>query len=127
MDRRSSYLRANSLPTGNLTGNFAFLGFQAHIPCRETAVLLSLLKQFPAKINREMIWKNSEFFDRNSVQVAANLSEVGARDLATSVPRLRLHRSTICRLFCRLARNQSHGIFRTFATRSAKSGRQGFD
>jgi hypothetical protein len=48
-------LQADSLPTGNFTGNFAFLGSCEPNSKRETAVLQAFLKQFPKQINRENI------------------------------------------------------------------------
>ena len=57
-------LQANSLLTGNFTGNFAIL-----VPCapgstQDTAVLQRFLAQFPKQIIREKISKNKEFLGR---------------------------------------------------------------
>src|SRR5882757_9577592 len=54
-------LQANSLLTGNFTGNFAIL-----VPCapgstQDTAVLQRFLAQFPKQIIREKISKNRVF------------------------------------------------------------------
>ena len=43
-------LRANSLVSGNSTGNFAILGLRDTITCQETAALRPLLEQFPTQI-----------------------------------------------------------------------------
>ena len=59
-DRTS--LQANSLVSGNFTGNFVILGPWDLIPLQETAVLQRLVAQFPTRINRENISKNREFF-----------------------------------------------------------------
>jgi hypothetical protein len=53
-------LQANSLLTGNLTGNFAISGPEDRISEQETAVLQRFLSQFPTKLNRENIWENRE-------------------------------------------------------------------
>jgi hypothetical protein len=54
-------LQANSLVSGNFTGNFAILGLRGTIEYQETAALQSLLEQFPTQIISENISKNSEF------------------------------------------------------------------
>jgi hypothetical protein len=54
-------LRANSLVSGNFTGNFAILGLRDTITCQETAALQPLLEQFPTQIISENILGNSEF------------------------------------------------------------------
>jgi hypothetical protein len=53
-------LQANSLLTGNLTGNFATSGPEDRISEQETAVLQRFLSQFPTKLNRENIFENRE-------------------------------------------------------------------
>src|ERR1700682_1201898 len=58
-DRTS--LQANSLVSGNFTGNFAILGLRDTILCQETAALQPLLEQFPTQIISENILENSEF------------------------------------------------------------------
>jgi len=58
-DRTS--LKANSLVSGNFTGNFAILGLRDTILCQETAALQPLLEQFPTQIISENILENSEF------------------------------------------------------------------
>jgi hypothetical protein len=55
----------NSLLTGKLTGNFAISTLFEAISGQKAPVLQPLLNKFPAKINREKIWQNREFFDRN--------------------------------------------------------------
>ena len=55
----------NSLLTGKLTGNFAFLGPQKPISLHETAVLQRLFTKFPTQINRENILKNREISGKN--------------------------------------------------------------
>jgi hypothetical protein len=55
-------LQANSLLTGNFTGNFAISGLPRPISQQETAAPQSLFAQFPTQINRENISKNREFF-----------------------------------------------------------------
>src|SRR6266481_1761832 len=55
----------NSLLTGKLTGNFAFLGPQKPISLHETTVLQRLFTKFPMQINRENILKNREISDKN--------------------------------------------------------------
>jgi hypothetical protein len=55
----------NSLLTGKLTGNFAFLGPQKPISLHETTVLQRLFTKFPTQINRENISKNREFLAVN--------------------------------------------------------------
>jgi hypothetical protein len=54
-------LQANSLVSGNFTGNFAILGLRSTIEYQETAALQSLFEQFPTQIISENILKNSEF------------------------------------------------------------------
>jgi hypothetical protein len=54
-------LQANSLVSGNFTGNFAILGLRDTITCQETAALQPLLEQFPTQIISENILGNSEF------------------------------------------------------------------
>jgi hypothetical protein len=58
-------LHANSLLTGNFTGNFAISGLPAPIPERETAVLQPLVEQFPGQNIREKIAENRECFADN--------------------------------------------------------------
>jgi hypothetical protein len=58
-DRTS--LQANSLVSGNFTGNFAILVSQKPISLHETAVLQRLLVKFPTRIIRENNLKNKEF------------------------------------------------------------------
>jgi hypothetical protein len=58
-------LRANSLLTGNFTGNFAILGLRDAIWYQETAALQPLLEQFPTQTNRENILRNREFLAGN--------------------------------------------------------------
>src|ERR1700720_4494875 len=53
-------LQANSLLTGNFTGNFAISGLPRPISQQETAAPQSLFAQFPTQINRENISKNRE-------------------------------------------------------------------
>jgi hypothetical protein len=55
-------LHANSLLTGNFTGNFAISGLPKPISQQETAAPQSLFAQFPTQINRENISRNREFF-----------------------------------------------------------------
>ena len=59
-------LQANSLVSGNFTGNFAILGLRDTITCQETAALQPLLEQFPTQINSENILRISELFRKNS-------------------------------------------------------------
>jgi hypothetical protein len=54
-------LQANSLVSGNFTGNFAILVSQKPISLHETAVLQRLLVQFPTRLIRENNFKNKEF------------------------------------------------------------------
>jgi hypothetical protein len=54
-------LHANSLVTGNFTGNFAIPGRWETVLEQETAVPQSLLGQFPTRIIRENNLKNKEF------------------------------------------------------------------
>ena len=49
-DRTS--LQANSLVSGNFTGNFAISGLREPIPEQETAALQRFPQQFPKQINR---------------------------------------------------------------------------
>jgi hypothetical protein len=58
-DRTS--LQANSLVSGNFTGNFAIQGLRDTITCQETAALQPLLEQFPTQIISENILGNSQF------------------------------------------------------------------
>jgi hypothetical protein len=53
-------LQANSLLTGNLTGNFAISGPEDRISEQEIAVLQRFLSHFPTKLNRENIRENRE-------------------------------------------------------------------
>jgi hypothetical protein len=55
----------NSLLTGNFTGNFSILRLYGPISEQESAVLQSLLGQFPTQINRENISVNREYFASN--------------------------------------------------------------
>src|SRR5258708_39408870 len=55
----------NSLLTGKLIGNFAFLGPQKPISLHETTVLQRLFTKFPTQINRENILKNREISGKN--------------------------------------------------------------
>jgi hypothetical protein len=54
-------LHANSLLSGNLTGNFDVSGHFVTIFSTETAALQRLLAQFPTAINREFYSNNREF------------------------------------------------------------------
>jgi hypothetical protein len=54
-------LHLNSLLSGNLTGNFADLGHLKAASEQETAVLQSLIEQFPTQMNREIISDNRDF------------------------------------------------------------------
>jgi hypothetical protein len=54
-------LSANSLLTGNFTGNFTISVSQKPISLHETAVLQRLLLKFPTRIIRENNLKNKEF------------------------------------------------------------------
>ena len=58
-DRTS--LQANSLVSGNFTGNFAILVSQKPISLHETAVLQPLIVKFPTRIIRENNLENKEF------------------------------------------------------------------
>jgi hypothetical protein len=58
-------LHANSLLTGNFTGNFAILRLSRPIWSRGTAVLQRLFAQSPTQINRENISENREFLSHN--------------------------------------------------------------
>jgi len=58
-------LHANSLLTGNFTGNFSILGPETPISLRKAAALQRLLAQFPKQINRENLSKNREFSTDN--------------------------------------------------------------
>jgi hypothetical protein len=58
-------LRANSLLTGNFTGNFAILGLGDAIWYQGTAALQPLLEQFPTQTNRDNILRNREFLAGN--------------------------------------------------------------
>ena len=53
-------LQANSLLSGNLTGNFAILGLQVQISEQETAALQRIFVEFPTQSNRENISRNRE-------------------------------------------------------------------
>jgi hypothetical protein len=55
----------NSLLTGKLTGNFAISTLLEAISERKTPVPQPLLGKFPAKINREIIFRNREVFGKN--------------------------------------------------------------
>jgi len=71
-------LQANSLVSGNFTGNFAILVSQKPISLQETAVLQRLLAQFPAQINRENISKNREFLAVNrEFHLAKSKKQIG--------------------------------------------------
>ena len=61
-DRTS--LQANSLQTGNFSGNFAIPGLLERRPWQEIPVLQSFLHGFPTQANREEISKNREFLIR---------------------------------------------------------------
>jgi hypothetical protein len=54
-------LQADSLLTGNFTGNFAILGPCEPSSTQDTAVLQRFLWQFPKQTIREKISKNREF------------------------------------------------------------------
>jgi hypothetical protein len=54
-------LQANSLVSGNFTGNFSILGLRDTIWSQETAVPQPFLEQFPTQINRENISTKREF------------------------------------------------------------------
>jgi hypothetical protein len=54
-------LRAISLLSGNLTGNFAIIGHLETVLAQETPVLQSLIEQFPTRANREDIPGNRDF------------------------------------------------------------------
>jgi hypothetical protein len=58
-------LQANSLLTGNFTGNFTIPEGQETILELEPAVPQRLFGQFPTQINRENISRNREFISRN--------------------------------------------------------------
>jgi hypothetical protein len=58
-------LHANSLLSGNFTGNFATLRLPRSISQQETAVLQRLIERFPTQINREKIQENREFLSGN--------------------------------------------------------------
>ena len=60
-----SRLHANSLLSGNLTGNFAILRHLETVLAQETAVLQPLIEQFPTQINREIISEIREFLSDN--------------------------------------------------------------
>ena len=53
-------LQANSLLSGNLTGNFAILGLQDQISEQQTDALQRIFVKFPTQINRENIPRNRE-------------------------------------------------------------------
>jgi hypothetical protein len=55
-------LQANSLVSGNFTGNFAIPGLRDTMEDQETAALQPLPEQFPAQIIRENILRIREFF-----------------------------------------------------------------
>src|SRR5690242_13058628 len=61
-DRTS--LQANSLQTGNFSGNFAIPGLLERRPWQEIPVLQSFFHGFPTQANREEISKNREFLIR---------------------------------------------------------------
>ena len=58
-------LQANSLLTGNYTGNFAISGLRELTPGQEIALLQALLGKFPTQINRENISRNRKFLAGN--------------------------------------------------------------
>jgi hypothetical protein len=58
-------LHANSLLTGNFTGNFEISDLHEPIWRQEISVLQPPLRQFPMQINREIIPANREFRNRN--------------------------------------------------------------
>ena len=58
-------LRADSLLTGNFTGNFAILGLPEPISASEISVLQPLIEEFPTQVNREHISRNREFICEN--------------------------------------------------------------
>src|SRR5258706_8409293 len=58
-------LHANSLVSGNFTGNFAILRLRDTIWYQETAALQPVLEEFPTQINSENILGNSESFPGN--------------------------------------------------------------
>jgi hypothetical protein len=60
-DRTS--LQANSLISGNFTGNFAILVSQKPISLHQTAVLQPFFVKFPTRIIRENNFKNKEFLN----------------------------------------------------------------
>jgi hypothetical protein len=55
-------LWANSLLTGNFTGKFAISGLQDVVLMQEVAAPQLVLAQFTARINRENISKNRDFW-----------------------------------------------------------------
>jgi len=58
-------LPANSLLTGNFTGNFAILELRDPIWYQETAALQPLSEQFPTQVNRDNILGIRESFFGN--------------------------------------------------------------
>src|SRR6266853_162911 len=58
-------LPADSLLTGNFTGNFAILGVEADFSEQEAAVPQRLFEQFPTQTSREDISGNREYFTQN--------------------------------------------------------------
>jgi hypothetical protein len=72
-------LRANSLLTGNFTGNFAILRLRSPKPDREMAALQRLFAKFPTQTNRENISGNRELF--------LSIRELLVRVTSTSAPR----------------------------------------
>jgi hypothetical protein len=61
----STRLHKNSLLTGNFTGNFTILDLWGPVSPLETAALQALLRQFPAKTNREIISGNRDTFKKS--------------------------------------------------------------
>jgi len=57
-------LHANSLLTGNFTGNSSISGLLGLISSQETPVPQPLLQQFPKRMNRENIFINRDLFRR---------------------------------------------------------------
>jgi hypothetical protein len=58
-------LQANSLLTGNFTGNFAILGLSGADEEQKSAVPQRFFFEFPTQGNREIILDNREFFRVN--------------------------------------------------------------
>jgi hypothetical protein len=55
-------LQANSLVSGNFTGNFAILGLRDTIWVPRNRCAAPLIEQFPTEINRKNILENRESF-----------------------------------------------------------------